>query len=45
MDDLKLLAPTKLQLTALLKISENFSYSIKLEFGIDNCGVVYVKKV
>ncbi|CAB3261268.1 unnamed protein product [Arctia plantaginis] len=44
MDDLKLLAPTELQLSALLKVTENFSNSIKMEFGVDKCAVMYVKK-
>ncbi|CAB3260828.1 unnamed protein product [Arctia plantaginis] len=44
MDDLKLLASNKLQLTKLLKVTENFSNSIKMEFGVDKCAVMYVKK-
>ncbi|CAB3247070.1 unnamed protein product [Arctia plantaginis] len=44
MDDLKLLTPTKWQLIALLKVTENFSNSIKIEFGLHKCTVTNGKK-
>lgn len=44
MDDLKLFARNKIELIDLLKITESFSKSIKMEFGIDKCAVLHVKK-
>ncbi|RVE41550.1 hypothetical protein evm_013800, partial [Chilo suppressalis] len=44
MDDLKLFAPTKLQLMELLKVTETFSKDINMEFGVDKCAVMHVKR-
>lgn len=42
--DLKQLGATKLQFTALLNVTENLSSSIKIEFSLEKCVVMYVKK-
>ena len=44
MDDLKLFAQSNSQLTGLLKVTENFSSSIRMEFGMDKCAVMHVKQ-
>ncbi|KAJ8736966.1 hypothetical protein PYW07_000237 [Mythimna separata] len=44
MDDLKLFAPNNLQLMELLKITETFSSAIRMEFGVDKCAVMHVKR-
>ena len=44
MDDLKLFAQTDSQLIDLLRVTENFSNSIRMEFGVDKCAVVHVKQ-
>ncbi|KAJ8714401.1 hypothetical protein PYW07_002626 [Mythimna separata] len=44
MDDLKLFAPNNLQLMELLKVTEIFSSAIRMEFGVDKCAVMHVKR-
>lgn len=44
MDDLKLYAGTTTQLRHLLKIVEMFSKDIHMEFGLDKCKVLNIKK-
>nr|XP_026484151.1 uncharacterized protein LOC113392088 [Vanessa tameamea] len=44
MDDLKLFAPSGSQLMELLKVTETFSNSIGMEFGVDKCAVMHVKR-
>ena len=44
MDDLKLFAPNNFQLMKLLKVTETFSDAIRMEFGVDKCAVMHVKR-
>ncbi|MBF2463456.1 hypothetical protein ICI39_14075, partial [Listeria welshimeri] len=44
MDDLKLFAPSCSQLMELLKVTETFSNSIRMEFGVDKCAVMHVER-
>ncbi|XP_045535833.1 uncharacterized protein LOC123721337 [Papilio machaon] len=44
MDDLKLFASKKTDLVELLKITEKFSSSIGMEFGVEKCAVMYVQR-
>ncbi|KAG6446382.1 hypothetical protein O3G_MSEX004456 [Manduca sexta] len=44
MDDLKLFASKQTELIELLKITEKFSNSINMEFGVDKCAVIHVKR-
>ena len=44
MDDLKLFASSGSHLTELLKVTENFSKAIRMEFGVDKCAVMHVKQ-
>ncbi|XP_045541510.1 uncharacterized protein LOC123723010 [Papilio machaon] len=44
MDDLKLFASKKTDLVELLKITEKFSSSIEMEFGVEKCAVMYVQR-
>ncbi|CAB0030643.1 unnamed protein product, partial [Trichogramma brassicae] len=44
MDDLKLYAPKRPDLVKLLKITEDFSNSIRMEFGVDKCAVMHVQR-
>ncbi|CAH2097036.1 unnamed protein product [Euphydryas editha] len=44
MDDLKLLAPNPARLMELLKITTEFSGSIRMQLGVDKCAVVHVDR-
>ncbi|XP_075985622.1 uncharacterized protein LOC142982823 [Anticarsia gemmatalis] len=44
MDDLKLFASSEPQMVELLKVTEVFSNSIRMEFGVDKCAVMHVKQ-
>ncbi|XP_022814502.1 uncharacterized protein LOC111348202 [Spodoptera litura] len=44
MDDLKLFAPNNLHLMRLLNVTETFSNAIRMEFGVDKCAVLHVKR-
>lgn len=44
MDDLKLYSSSKAQLHKLLEITYNFSKSINMEFGIEKCKTIHLKK-
>jgi hypothetical protein len=44
MDDLKLYAADQIQLHSLLETTAIFSTDIKMDFGIDKCAVLHVKK-
>ncbi|CAB3388713.1 Hypothetical predicted protein [Cloeon dipterum] len=44
LDDLKLYAGNKRQLKKMLEVVEKFSDTIKMEFGLDKCAAVHVRK-
>ena len=44
MDDLKLYGSNKKEIESLLRITENFSNDICMEFGIEKCAILEVKK-
>lgn len=44
MDDLKLFADTKRQLQSLVNTTKLFSNDIKMNFGLDKCATVFIKK-
>ncbi|KAM3959727.1 uncharacterized protein ACR2FA_006251 [Aphomia sociella] len=44
MDDLKLFASKRQDLTKLLEITQDFSNSIRMEFGVDKCAVLHVQR-
>lgn len=44
MDDLKLFGPNNLHLMRLLNVTETFSNAIRMEFGVDKCAVLHVKR-
>ena len=44
MDDLKLYASKRSDLVSLLKITQNFSKDIGMEFGVDKCAVINVER-
>ncbi|XP_015189702.1 PREDICTED: uncharacterized protein LOC107073527 [Polistes dominula] len=43
-DDRKLYAATETQLNTLLKITENFTSDIKMQFGIDKCKTTHIER-
>lgn len=44
MDDLKLFSPNAQRLGELLKITEDFSNSIRMELGVDKCAIMHVER-
>lgn len=43
-DDLKLYAESKQQLEVLLTVTQQFSDDIKMNFGLDKCATIEIKK-
>lgn len=44
MDDIKIYASTRTELKELLKITENFTKDIRMEFGISKCKALHIEK-
>ncbi|XP_045770460.1 uncharacterized protein LOC123870988 [Maniola jurtina] len=44
MDDLKLYASKRTDLVKLLKITQNFSNNIGMEFGVDKCAIINIER-